>query len=219
MIVPKITVDTREFNRVFKQYMELTKKDLKDIVNTKAYFIARNAVQLTDTVATKKVEEELRKPSNTNVNAPVAAIIVQKNKKAKGEYGVYGARMTTEINKLIRIRKRTVNFLKAGWIPAIKALEVIVPSKSGPSYRKPLVKGKPKGGGIPARSNTWSPVATIWNEVLGGIAKHGLNKTRNVSKVQSIISQGLQKAINKEIASMRQYVEKKLQQTANRINR
>ncbi len=212
------TIDTSKFDRAMREYLKYTKKDLKDVVNTKAYYVARNAVALTKTTDKTVVESSLRQASMIAPGAPVAAIIVQKQRAAAGKEGLYGRKMETAVNKLIRIRKNTVNFLRAGWIPAIKEFEG-VGVRGGPQYKKPIVKGTPKGGGRACRSEVWKAEASIWNSVTGGTNTKGLNKSPGTDKIHSILQEGLQKAINKEEASMRQYVEKKIQATANKINR
>lgn len=230
-IKPKVTVDTRGFNMAFKKYMQECKRDIVDVVNTKAYFIARNAVQMTEAVDKNKIEQELRAASELYPNAPLAAILAAKaqnrtriskktGKQLKDKAGLYGSRMTAAMEKIIRVHKASSNFLRSGWIPAIKALERVAEKGGAPRYPNTKTYGTPKGGARSARQNsTWRPSSEIWNSVTGGIKKHGLDKQSNPSAVQKILQEGLQKAINKEEASMKAYVEKKLAARAAKFNR
>lgn len=208
------------------------------IVNTKAYFIARNAVMLTSKVDKEKVKNSLMASSKIAPNAPIAALIVNKERgfKASGDAfmnsgkkdkkvtkgaGLYGDKMKTAIEKLIRIRQRTVNYLRSGWVPAVKQIERMVPKKGGrPKMDNIKPKGKDKGGGSPAPSSGgWKVSATIWNSVFGFTKTHGLKKRNKPSEVVAILEKGMQKAIDKEVASMKEYVEKKLAESAKIMNR
>lgn len=231
LLRPDIKVDTRAFDKAFAEYMKFSKRDISEIVNTKAYYICRNAVLLTDTVDKNKIESELRASSDKFPGVPLAAILSAKaqkrerfskktGKRLKNKAGLYGARMAAAVEKLVRVRKSRSNFLRSGWIPAIKELERFVPTKGGPSYPKVKIHGVPKGGGKGApKDGVWKAVASIWNSVTGGTNMHNLAKSNDPAKVQAILEKGLQKAIAKEVASMKAYVEKKLQARANKFNR
>jgi hypothetical protein len=205
-----VKMDTRAFDAAMKQYVEFSKRSLPEIVNTKAYFVARNAVASTGGVDKGKIEQELRATARTG-NGPLAALIVNARRGATGQKGLNGPKMSAAINKLVNARKRTVNFLRAGWIPAIKKLESLVPKKSGAaSYKGVKIHGAPKGGATVAKPNsTWKSIAEIWNSVSGGTKDAGIQSESNPNRVSAIIQQGLQAAINKEANAMLQYVKKK----------
>ena len=60
MIKPTFTVDTREFDRVLKQYVDVNlKQSLAEIINTKAFYIARGAARLTPRADYQKMAKEL----------------------------------------------------------------------------------------------------------------------------------------------------------------
>lgn len=227
----KFNVDLTGFNRAFEEYIQFNRRAMSEIVNTKAYYIARNAVNMTDAVDRGKIESELRAPARDYPRAPLGAILVAKQqnreryskktgKRLKDKRGLVGSNMNTAINKLIRLRQNTTNFLRAGWIPAIRDMERFVTSRTGPSYKKVKTKGQDKGGakGAP-KQGLWKTQASVWNSVVGGDKKPNLETKGSPDKVQRILERGLQKAINKEEASMQAYVEKKLQEGANRFNR
>jgi hypothetical protein len=201
-----INVDTKDFDAAMKKYMEFTKKSIPEIVNTKALYVARAAVSLTATVDKTKIEAELKAQAR-NGKGPLAAIVVNAQRGRKGEKGLFGAKMAAAVNKLIRIRKRGANFLRAGWIPAIKALSPFVKQKGGAASIKGVKAfGAPKGGALVAKpSPIWSCKAEIWNSVSGGKDK----QPSNAPRVTRLIVDGLQKAINKEKDSILAYIKKK----------
>src|SRR5262249_1446820 len=143
---------TREFDRAFKEYLKYNRRTLAEIVNTKAYFIARNAVAMTAAVSKDQIERELMGSSNKYPDAPLAAILVnakraETGKTSRGKAGLNGQRRRAAIEKLIRQRQASRNFLRSGWIPAVKKLATVVKSKAGQPKMPEGVKSKsPKGG-------------------------------------------------------------------------
>ncbi len=211
-----VSVDTRQFDKVFKEYMEHTKKDLTSVVNNKLFFICRGAVRETKSADSTGVKAGLMAASTKNSKAPLAAILVNKQRGKKGEIGLQGSKMKTEVNKFIGKRVRAINFLRSGWIPAIKKLAGVVDKTTGgQTVSKSALKqrGNPKDKGgvrIAPLEGSWKPTAEAWNSVFGG--------KNPSSKVQRIIQNGLQKAVNKEEASMLAYIEKKLSKSAQIAN-
>lgn len=220
MIDFKVTLDTREFDRAFEQYLELnTKRTVEDIANTTVYFVARNAVNTTIAATPEEIREDLMKPSAVAPNAPIAAILVQKQRQAKGKTkgsrkGLHGAAMAAAIEKLIKARINVRNFLRSGWIWSIKQIEPFIKQKSGaPRYERVKIKGSPKGGGKVARVNSfWRATAEIWNSVQGG-------KTPS-PRVLSLLMEGLQRAIDLEATSKMEYNARKMvEKGINNFNR
>jgi hypothetical protein len=214
-----VTVDTRAFDAALKKYMEFNKKAIPEIINTKAYFVARNAVTATETTDAAKIEQQLRATANSH-SAPLGAILVNLRQRSKGLQGLNGSKMATAVNKLIRARKRTVNFLRAGWIPAIQKVGLFLPKKPAAVSKKVKTFGAPQGGASGANpTRNWRCFAEIWNDVTGGDKDDGTQSNGNPTKVASIIEAGLQKAIDKETRSMQAYVEKKLNEGIDRFNK
>lgn len=213
MVDVSIKVDTSGFNKAFSEYVKFNKRSMSEIVNTKALFIARGAVALTGASSKEQISDDLLKGSKVMPSAPVAAIIINTNRGKAGQPGLNGQRMATEVNKFVRMKQATRNFLRSGWIPAIKKLNPFVTSKKGAPKMPSGVrsKGKDKGGAITApREGTWNATATIWNAVFGN------NKTKG--KATQLIQEGLQKSVDKETASMNQYVSNKLEEGITKFN-
>lgn len=215
-----VKVDTKAFDRALEEYMKFTKRSVSEVVNAKAWFIARNAVLMTDKTHVSKIDAEMKSPSRDYPPAPLAAVIINSRAKAKGMKGLSGNAMKKAVQNMINARHKAVNFLRSGWLPAIRILELAVKrgdinfSKRFAPKKDSSVKqfGVDKGSAKWAKPNYERVFSEIENAVEGG------NKGRN-GRVHRILTSGLQKAINAEIASMRQYVERKLNPEINKFNR
>lgn len=202
----KIQVDTTEFDKKLKEYMKYSKRELSEAINQKAYYIARNAVGVTKAATKEEIKSDLEAASRKFPRAPVAAILVNKERATKGLKGLYGSQMSAAIERFIRIRQAHRNFLRSGWIPAIRKLEALVPKRNGAKIPAATERAGRSyyGGAKPARPSL-NPLAEIWNSVF---AKH------NTDKVRNYLQQGAQKAIDLETASMEKYIRSKLEKAA-----
>jgi len=196
-----INVSTVEFDRVFSEYMNYTSRDLVEAVNQHAYYIARNCVANTKAVPKVQIATELGMMSRDYPPAPLGAILAQERRAKNGLTGLYGPKMAMEYNRFVRFRQKSRNFIKAGWIPAIKLLERVVPKKNGKSIAGIKKYGVDKGGARPAIPSltNWSPMASIWNSI-SELSGKGF-KIMEAAAIQSVAD---------ETQSMRDYIEKKL---------
>src|SRR5690349_3371203 len=129
-------MDFREWDRAVPAYMSVTERALPDVLNKKAYYIARRSLWGTPAVSKEPISNELGQivrngkksqivsltPSRTS-GVPLAALIVNRDLKRAGKPGLTGEAMKEAIMKLIARRQRSRAFLKAGWLPAIKTLQ------------------------------------------------------------------------------------------------
>lgn len=199
-----VRIDTTDFDKMFKEYMKYTSRTLVEAVNQHAYYTARNATFTTKAATKEQIRQDLEANSQDYTGVPLAAILVNKQRKIAGKKGLNGEKMARAVETFIRKRQASRNFLRAGWIPAIKALEKVVPKKGGhkiPAGTK--VKGRPKGGGSAARFSGFKAVASIWNSVFGG-------KKKASGNVTILISEGAEQALKLEAESMKKYIEQKL---------
>ena len=202
----------RNFDKAWNTYVLFNRRLPSVLANQTCLFVARNAVNTTPTADKDKIQSDLMKGSKLNPSAPIAAILVNKRLGEKGESGLNGNKMSVAVNAFIRQRQNTRNFLRAGWLPAIKQFSTIVKNKKG-AARIPSIKmkGQPKGGGKPAREG-WSVSAMIFNSVQGG-------KTSS-PQVHQFLQDGLNKAIAQEIQSKLQYIlRKKVEEGIVQFNR
>jgi hypothetical protein len=217
-----ISVDTKAFDKAMDEYMAFTKKSVAEVINAKAFFIARNAVLFTDKTPPTKIESELNAQSRDYAPTPLSVVIINSRQKKKGEKGLTGRKMGQAIKKMLAARRRAVNFLRSGWLPAIRILETAMKrgdikfAKRYAPKNDSTVKqyGQDKGSAIWAKPNLERTYAQIENAVQG----EGRGKV-NTGRVQSIITKGLDKAIKAEIASMKVYVERKMNPATDKFNK
>ncbi len=186
---PTFRLDTREFDRSLAAYMQVTTHNTAEVINKKAFFIARRAVRETPSTTKGQIASSLGKITRSKrkgtmlhlvaaqqtyghlqgreATAPLAALIINARRGRKGEPGLEGASMTAAIASLIAARSRSRSFLKSGWLPAIKLLEPLVTDKRGEpatSYRGAKQYGIAKGASMPARPG-WKVRCIIENTV------------------------------------------------------
>lgn len=194
-------LNTREWDATFKKYMTLSKRDLPTALNAKAFFIARRAV----------LETPKAKLSNRSLRTDaVLGSIINKRRAARGERGLWGPEMAKAVETLYAVRRRSVAFLKSGWLPAIKILEQAVEPKyrrNAPrSDRSAQQVGQPKGSANPAKSTGWRVHAIIANAA---------NATHD--QKDALLKFGgpaLSRAFAHEVQSMKEYIERKMRDTA-----
>ena len=226
------TWDQRKFDELLTLYARWSKRTHKQIVDTKAYYIARKAVWFTvkaDSFTmksqlggfimvsrlTKKGKtvrhRDLQLVMGTKVNAPLAALIINKRRGRSGYPGLYGRDMARAVRNLLAARFRSIAFLKSGWIPAIQILAPLA-DKQGQPPIDPAGKqiGLPKGDAVPGIEGEVTS-AEIWNTA--GSARHDIH-----GALAHYGGEGLRIAMADEEASTAEYVERKMMEDARRFN-
>ena len=218
-----VRVDTKAFDKAMAEYMQFTKKSVAEVINAKCFFIARNAVLFTEKTPPTKIDSELNAVSKEYPPAPLSVVIINSRQKKKGEKGLTGRKMGRAVKKMIAARRKAINFLRSGWLPAIRILETAMKrgdikfAKRYAPKNDSSVKqyGQDKGSAIWAKSNLERTFAQIENAVRGENKHSGTMSGR----VHSILTSGLDKAVKAEIASIKIYVERKLNPEINKFNR
>ena len=113
----------REFNKTFTEYMRWQKAQPSQIINSKLYFIALQAMRLTKAADKTNIAAKLMSPSNTNPEVPLVAILINHQLHAKNKKGLTGAAMVQAMEKYVRKAQSKTQFLRSGWIPALKTLD------------------------------------------------------------------------------------------------
>jgi hypothetical protein len=208
-----VKVNTTAFDKAMQEYMKYSSRSLVEAVNQHAYYAARNATQTTHAADATKIKQDLEAMSKSYPNVPLAAILINIDLKKKGKKGLYGEKMRQAVEKFIRVRVAHRNFLRSGWIPAIKLLANIVPKRGG--NKIPVgtdKKGRNFGGAKPAQySNSitnWNAIASVWNSAVGKKAD---------SKSIAYLEEGAQMAIDQEVESMRKYIERKQEEASHKF--
>ena len=214
-------MDFREFNRSFKDLYERQQRALPDYTNKKAYYVTRRWLYETPIVARETITNELGKVTRSgrhgkNIklqlthaetsDAPLAALIVNKQRGKRGLPGLFGKRMIDAIAALIGTRQKSRGYLRSGLLPALRKLAASFGGHAPQSMAGARQYGRDKGDAIPARPG-WTVKATIVNAAdskdgRAALFKHGIP--------------ALQRAIDLEAASMREEVLRRIGEEARR---
>ena len=194
-------LNTREWDSTFKRYMQLSKRDLPTALNAKAFFIARRAVLETPKAEIGRMSRK---------TSAILGKIINQRRGQRGEKGLYGLEMAKAVEILYAARRRSIAFLKSGWLPAIKLLEQAVEPKyrrNAPrADRSPKQTGRPKGSARAARSASWRVHTIIENAA---------SSTRDKKDaLHKYAAPALAAAFAHEVQSMKEYIERKMRDTA-----
>ena len=206
------SLDLKEWDKVWPQYIAFNKRAPSEILNTKAVFICRSAINQTKRSTKEQIRDNLLSPSRKNPQAPLASILINRQLAGKGKKGLEGKFMTRAVEKFIKRKQTTIGALSSGWIACLNILNPYYRRNKDiatDSLRQPILKyngvktfGKPKGTAIYARPDTSRPWAKIVNMFPQKYAE---------------IQKGLQKAIIIETQSMKKFIVDKMNKNALKI--
>lgn len=208
---PTITIDTIQFKTALKQYLEVTKKTLPDVMNQKALYIAKGAYEETP-VADKskimklfgvgpKVKGVKTKYDYSKMNTSAENIYLWRLKQANKDIP---ADYKKRALKMVQNRIKAVGSLRSGWKKAISILagavnEMVVaqgPPIKTPSTAKPATPG-------------FNPTSTFTYRT---VIERGGQKI-----IDPRCFQALQSAFDKEAKSMTEYLARRMQSDANQF--
>jgi hypothetical protein len=197
-----VKIDTREFDKTLRQYLNISKRSIEVATNTKAYYIARRAVAETPMADGDSIRRYIGHSSGR-----VAGMIINKRLGERGERGLYGKDMAMAVKTMLASRLRARAFIKSGWLWAVKKLAPFAESIRGPSLGKgrPKIIGNAKGTARPASSG-WKCRAEIVNNVTAAWDRR--------SGAWDVAFPALKRAFEFERLSMISYIEKKLKSAA-----
>ncbi len=215
-----VNVDTSHFDSTFKTYVQLNKRALGDLINKVGYEVGKLCGSKTASVPKETIRNNLQQPSRISPTMTIAEVIANKIRITAGQEALYGSKLRTAGLKYARLRARSSNFLRSGFIPGVRAFEKVVKDKSARSINGVRAYGQPKGGAeVAAVGSAWTPKGSIWNAVLGGVKKWFGAPGRNTGKVQDILSKGVQEALNTKEADMMKYIEPRLNRLIQDFNK
>ena len=227
-MTPRLQIDMRQFQSALKEYKEVSTRTAAQILNEKAFYIALGAMNQTTKASRAAIEElgvdgyRLVKNRKTGAlrrgkmiltpNASARAIYLGRKFRGSGPEIAAKARAhfksSAEIDKsvvrFLGARIRSIAFLKVGWLPALKRL-VRFGKKSIPFDAKQ--KGRPKGRAVVATAKS-----------LTALIENSANpEGKNSPAAQTMMVQALQKSVNAEAQSMREYIARKMQGVADKF--
>jgi hypothetical protein len=97
----------RDFSKAMRQYAELSKKEVSEAINKKAKDVAIRAIKYTPRADKSAIESQLRANG-------LAYKIIKKT-------GLTRKQIKAKAERLIRLRKRSVGYIRAGWYKAAQA--------------------------------------------------------------------------------------------------
>jgi hypothetical protein len=224
-VKPTVSVDTRQWVTAARQLKETSSRTCVDFINGQALKVTSLAIKLTGRADARKIERELgavgrsvsfkkmtrgkNKGKTRTVRGDytlggedtLAHRILIARRIKTGKFGVHGQLLADKARNLIRARVASINFVRAGWIPALKQLWMAVRTKPRVSSTSDGAKqrGQSKGG---ARKSVFSLrsiiQAEIWNSALNKVAVPPETKGNPMKTAQ----EGLRKALAESAKDM-----------------
>src|SRR5207237_657051 len=112
-----------------------------EILNKKAYFIARKALWFTPKADAAEIRSRLNRSVSINrttasgrmelSTGPYGPIIINARRGRAGQPGLHGVAVRGAVRDARASRLKSIAFLKAGWIPAIRIFDSLVSNKAG----------------------------------------------------------------------------------------
>ncbi len=230
--------DQSVFDKTLARYVEVNRtRTLPVIVNTKLFYIGRGAVRLTPKTDPWRITSTLGQVTTVQrmgkrgrmVNrrmaylpksgrldkAPIAALMINKRRQAMGQPGLYGAEMERAVRKLLGARRRSVAYLKSGWLPGIGIVSMGADkSKAPPGDSAARIYGEPKGWGLPAQT---APAGTMMFKALME-NRAGTRHDRNMAALRKYGTRPLEQAYRDEGRSMNDFMEAQMVKDAQSFN-
>jgi hypothetical protein len=215
----KVESNLEDFQEEFNKYVQWNKRAIPDIVNQKLYFIALRAMELTKTADPDKIKNELNAPSKSDSRVTLGELLTILDLKKRGKLPkrskTFRKNFPTYLQRFINKRTSRTQFLRSGWLPAVKKLDywnrkgdtnsISFSRRFAPKKPQGIKQyGKDKGDVKPALLNTWG------NNCRGTIFNFTGTEGKQRSKTaHTILQAGLDRAVKEEIRSMRIYSQRK----------
>jgi hypothetical protein len=216
-----VKINSAEFAATLRRYAAQSKRDPKQICDTKAFFVARGAARLTKRVTKAQIASDLGKEvkrknggrilklaaSAYKTGVSLAEMIIRSRFAKRGAKQPSASEVGVLISKLIAARVRSIAFIASGNIAAIKTLEPLAWTKRGAPRpdRQAKQYGASKGYAKPAQES-W-----IARTIIGNTA----DATRdNKAALDLYGSPAYREALENERQSMLKHMEDKLRTTA-----
>lgn len=199
--------EQKRFNEALAEYMTWTKKGMAEVLNQKGLYIARGALYSTPKAKKSQITAFTRKKFRRDYRKGwglMMGAMINKRAAKKGQKGYTGAAMATAMKQVYNARVRSIAFIKAGWIDAIKTLSPV----SGTQVGAPPVDIN-LGAGAAAR-RLGSAIAAN-PESLRVMIENSANAKHD--KKDALIRYGnaaLERAFRNETASTELYIERKM---------
>lgn len=202
-------LDDREFRRALQQYLDETKKDLAHVVNRSALNVTIKASLSTPPAERSKITSLPQKewwPKYVAKRLRGAGVKIGRGKTRKTIKGAFTTKQARQASRaIIQSRLKRTGWLKAGWIPALRKLNLLVRGFIGAAMRGTANIKNPRGDARAAVAGI-NPTAVIVNASASDQA--------SLRRIQN----GLQTGMNLAAADMLKYLRERAQRTADRFS-
>ncbi len=211
-----IEIETEAFKEMLERYVKVNKRTAGEIVNRKAYNVAKNAVRLTRKANNEEIKTFFKAP-----NGPTGHYILEdgtkvsrkrqhrwdrvrpvlhKAFKLKGKPKEHSNENMAKWAKILRsMRLKSIGYLRSGWIPAIEDFgETLRARKTIKGVKQ---HGRRKGIAVVAKKKADKALAIIGNSTG--------RKTDQAKAAQKFGKPALARAIRAERRSSEKYIERK----------
>jgi hypothetical protein len=232
------TCPTKDWLAAMNRYVTVNKRTFPQILNSKGLFASLGAFGLTkkaDPASIKRTLGEIvtvqsgtfsrgkRKGqartvrsaiairSDSNHQAPLAALIIAKSRAARGLPEIQGEEMKKAIIKMIGSRNRAVGFLASGALPAIRKFGAVASKAGAPAVDRRSARqiGRDKGAAVLATEN----------KLEAQIINNATTKTDLKNALFRYFGPAMDQSIRNETASMNKYCEDRLKPAVDQFNR
>lgn len=205
-----ITADLSRFRASLRAVEAATKRDAAEIVNSSLLQVAYKASQLTPARTPAEIESEMAENrrayriANARLQGKVGTVVTIRKGKRAGKTRKVGRVTRRQIaaaaKHIISKRKQGTRFLKAGWIPAMRAL--------GGGTRG----AKLRPGGSASKGYASKATATKLHGVIAN-ASYGALKGKAKGRAAAMMDHALAQAVNVVAQKNHEYVARKIGET------
>ena len=210
---PTITVDTAAWTKAAKDLQATSSRSVQDFLNGQMLRLLSWTIYETHKSNVNRVEKQMRKVVNSRGQI-LAEMLLFKWKAEHGTWPVRGATHSERTERLIALKRQSSAMLRAGWLAAMNAYRRVV--KGQPPGVKDIkrfgIENRKLGGWArPAKFTLGVITAEAANEALGyeGKEKAWLG-TPNPAGAVKVASDGLQKAMRRQVVDMVDTLAKRL---------
>lgn len=216
-----IRLDDSQFNAALRDYMAVSPHTFEEILNRKLWSIIFNAWKNTPVATRAQIEHDLniigyklKRSKKTGkvsrgrsiIGASVLNLMINARRGKQGLKGLYGKEMAKASSKIAGARLRASGTMRRGWTRAMLALS---------PYAKASVPGEAFGGRLPSGRGSGTPAQPGWNARAEATFEVLIEKG---ARFDPRVEQALENAFRAEEASMRSYIEEKMNEEIRKIS-
>lgn len=203
-----------EFNKAAEQCIRESERTYPQFINGQLLAVASRALKATAAASKDRIAVEMGQVATSikgrriyrTDTASLAHRIINARRARAGLPLIWGNELDQAARKMVASRLRAVNFIRSGWIYAIRTLARAVGYRSEATDQSARMSGTPKGRAVPANRAFDSIVeGLVENTALLTVSKSGTQ-----SNPMPVAQKGLQTAIDETRRDMLDHLAEKL---------